>query len=358
MTNTNPRNYERLPSNHSLSRLSSFWEGKTVLVTGGAGFIGSHLVESLVTMGASVRIADSFTNGSAENLKDVSESIHVVSCDLTNSSNCIEACQGVDVVMNLAAKVAGVGYNTNHSSEMFLSNVRIGMNMLEAARQTKVEKFLCVSSACVYSREAPVPTNEKDGFLLDPEPSNLGYGWAKRVLEVQSKLYAEQYAMKIAIVRPFNTYGPRDHFDSKFGHVIPSLLLRVTYGENPLVVWGDGKQTRSFVFVSDVVRGMLMSIEKYATADPINIGSDEEISIGDLAHLVVDLVGSRTKITFDPSKPKGQPRRCPDVTKAKTEIGFEAKTKLYDGLRTTISWLREGGHARGIHPIETSAFKA
>ena len=316
----------------------SFWSDRVVLVTGGAGFIGSHLLEQLVKRGATVRVADSFESGSRKNLGGIQQKIQTLRTDLLEQENCAKACNGVDIVMNLAASVAGVEYNSTHSSEMFVKNTRIGINMLEAARISDVEGFLCVSSACVYSRDATVPTPEREGFLGDPEPSNLGYGWAKRVLEIQSRLYANQYGMKIAIVRPFNTYGPRDHFGSQYGHVIPSLISRVMNGENPLRVWGNGQQTRSFVFVADVVRGMMLAAEKHATADPVNIGSREELSIGELAHLIVAIAKSSVGIAFDETKPQGQPRRCPDVRKAKAVMGFESIVALRNGLTETIDW--------------------
>ncbi len=334
-----------------------FWVGKRVVVTGGAGFIGSHLVEELIRVGAQARVADSFTTGSLDNLQGVANQIEISRVDLSDFDDCIKACSNADIIMNLAAKVAGVAYNSLHSSEMFSMNVRIGMNMLEAARASNVDRFLCVSSACVYSREAKVPTPEEQGFFKEPEPSNLGYGWAKRVLEVQARLYAEQYGMKIAIVRPFNTYGPRDHFASNNNHVIPSLLTRVLAEEDPLTVWGNGKQTRSFVYVADMVRGLMLATEKYAEADPLNLGSSEEISIEGLSRMIVDLARPGTRIKFDESKPQGQPRRCPDVSKAKAKLGFESSAGIKTGLRQTLEWLREHERIHGVMPLETNAFE-
>jgi len=319
---------------------SSFWKNRRVLVSGGAGFIGSHLVEVLVHSGARVRIADSFENGSTDNIRRVAHEIDIMKANLLDPSDCIEACADMNMVLNLGAKVAGVAYNSLHSADMFHANVRIGTNMLEASRLTNVDRFLIVSSACVYGRNTSVPTPEAEGFFGDPEPSNLGYGWAKRVLELQGRLYAEQYGMKIAIVRPFNTYGPRDHFDVEFGHVIPSLIRKVIEGQNPLVVWGDGTQTRSFVYVTDVVEGMLMALQRNTSATPINLGSSEEISIGNLARLIKQLSSANITIVFDTKMPSGQPRRCPDVSLAKDELGFQAETMLEDGIRQTIDWYR------------------
>lgn len=311
-----------------------------MLVTGGAGFIGSHVVEALGSAGATVRVADSLTSGSIENLRSILPRIEWVEVNLLDPDGCVKACDGIEIVLNLAAKVAGVAYNSAHHADMFCTNVKIGMNMLEAARISDVERFLVVSSACVYSRDSTVPTPESEGFVNDPEPSNFGYGWGKRVLELQGRLYAQQYGMKTAIVRPFNTYGPRDHFDLEYGHVIPSLIKKVMDGDNPLVVWGDGKQTRSFVYVTDVVSGMIRAIEKYPVADPVNIGTEEEISIGDLTNLIVRLTRPTTDIVFDRSKPSGQQRRCPDLTKAKSSLGFEAGVRLSDGVEETIHWFR------------------
>jgi nucleoside-diphosphate-sugar epimerase len=316
------------------------WYGKKVLVTGGAGFIGSHTIRAVLNRGAGVRVADSLEISTPEDLGYSIEDVEFMKTDLRNPQECTKVCSGIDVVLNLAAKVAGVAYNSVHPAEMFTSNTVIGLNMLEAARKHDIERFLVVSSACVYRRNCSVPTPETEGFLEDPEPSNLGYGWAKRLLEVQGRTYFEEYGMKIAIVRPFNTYGPRDHFDIQYGHVIPSLIRKTIEGRNPLIVWGDGSQTRSFVYVTDVVEGMLSSVERYACADPVNIGNNEEISVGDLARLIVRLSGKDTNLQFDDTKPSGQPRRAPDLTKAREKLNFEASIRLKDGLKNTIDWYR------------------
>jgi GDP-L-fucose synthase len=315
-----------------------FWKNKKILVTGGAGFIGSHLVQALLDRGATVRVVDSLENGSLENLSLSEGVIEHVQADLSNFENCLAACAGMDAVFGCAAKVAGVAYNSSHPAEMFRANTRIGLNLLEATRKLDVERTLVVSSACVYRRNSTVPTPESEGFMEDPEPSNLGYGWAKRVLELQARMYSEEYGVKIAIVRPFNTYGPRDHFDPEYGHVIPSLIKKATEGQNPIVVWGDGTQTRSFIYVTDVVKGMLLALEKYPVADPVNIGNEEEVTVAKLARQIVDLSGTRASIQFDVTRPSGQPRRVPDVTKARQRLGFESKIRLHDGLKKTIDW--------------------
>jgi GDP-L-fucose synthase len=316
----------------------SFWEGKRVLVTGGAGFIGSHLVERLLAEGAKVRVADNLENGSLDNLESCLNKIEFINCDLTEPANCKAAVKGVEIVFNLAAKVGGVGYNIAHPAIMFTRNVLINTLMLEAAREEGVERYLCVSSACVYPRYCAIPTPESEGFRDEPEPTNKGYGWAKRIAEIQAQTFAEEFGMKIAIIRPYNTYGPRDHFDPEKSHVIPAIIRRIFDGEDPLVVWGDGEQTRSFVYVTDVVKGMLLATEKYLKADPLNIGTEEEIKIKDLVNLILKLSGKKLKIIFNSTKPSGQPRRSADITKAKSLIGYKPEVSLEEGLRKTISW--------------------
>lgn len=317
-----------------------FWEKKKVLVTGGAGFIGSHLVELLVKKGAKVTVADNLEDGSLDNLKKVEERINFLKKDLKILKEAKEACEGQEIVFNLAAKVGGIEYNKKHLGSMFRDNILINTTVLEAARQLGVECFLIVSSACVYPRFCSIPTPEEEGLEGVPEPSNEGYGWAKRMAEVQGRLYTKEFGMKIGIVRPYNTYGPRDHFDPEKSHVIPALIKRVFANEDPLVVWGSGYQSRAFLYVSDAARGMILAIEKYPLPDPLNLGTDEEIKIKDLIHLIVKLSGKKLRVIFDVSKPEGQPRRNCDIRKAKKKIGFEAKVKLSQGLKKTIEWYR------------------
>lgn len=318
----------------------SFWDRKNVLVTGGAGFIGSHLVEMLVKKKANVRVVDNLENGSLKNLELCENRIEFMNKNLTDPKACREAVKDMDIVLNLAAKVGGVGYNVKHPGTMFVKNILINTLMLEAARKECVERYLCVSSACVYPRYCTIPTPESEGFKDIPEPTNMGYGWAKRIAEVQAQTYAEEFGMKIAIVRPYNTYGPRDHFDPEKSHVIPAIIRRIFDGENPLVVWGNGEQTRAFVYVTDVARGMLLAIEKYPKADSLNIGTREEIKIKDLVNLIIELCGKRPKVIFDTSKPVGQPRRNANITKGKKLIGYEPKVSLKEGLKKTIEWYK------------------
>ena len=318
----------------------SFWRNKKVLVTGGVGFIGSHLVERLVTEGAKVRVADNLENGFLENLGRIKDRIEFTKKDLRVLKDCLEASQDQEIVLNLAAKVGGIEFNREHLGTMFRDNILISTQMLEAAKLNNVERFLVVSSACVYPRHCTIPTPEEEGFKDVPEPTNEGYGWAKRMAEVQAKAYSQEFAMKIAIVRPYNTYGPRDHFDAETGHVIPALVKKVFDGEDPLIVWGDGKQSRAFLYVEDVVEGMLKAIEKYPVCDPLNLGTTEEIKIKDLVRLIIQLSGKRPRLFFDTSKPSGQPRRNCVTSKSIEKIDFEAKISLKEGLERTIDWYR------------------
>jgi len=315
-----------------------FWQGKKVLVSGGAGFIGSHLVEMLLRKGSIVSITTS--SGNLEHVSNIKKDLKIIKADLTNYPDALKACKNQDIVMNLASKVAGIQYNTGHPATMFSDNIEITKNMIKASVNRGIERFLIVSSACVYPRFCTVPTPETEGFTGDPEPTNLGYGWAKRVAELLGRFYFQEYGLKVAIARPYNAYGPRDDFNPETSHVIPGIIKRVFAGENPLKVWGTGKQTRSFLYVEDFVRGLMDVTEKYPECLPINIGTNEEASIGKLAELIIKLSGKNIKIEFDTTKPDGQPRRNCDSTLAKKLLGFEAKVPLKVGLKKTILWYR------------------
>lgn len=315
-----------------------FWQGKKVIVTGGAGFIGSHVVEKLVKKGARVTILDTLQNGTLKNLASVKGEFEAIKGDCTDDNVLKKALFKKDIVMNIAARVGGIEYNRTHQATMMRDNLLIGTKVIQLAQLAKVERFLVVSSACVYPRDCSVPTPESEGFDSEPEPTNGGYGWAKRMAEKLGMYYAEEFGMKVAIVRPYNCYGPRDHFDPLLSHVIPALTKRVYDGENPVNVWGSGKQTRAFLYVEDMAEGMIRAIEKYPIPEPINLGTDEEISIKDLIQKIIKITGKKTKVTFDKSKPDGSPRRNSDNTLAKSKIGFEAKVSLDEGLRRTIEW--------------------
>jgi GDP-L-fucose synthase len=317
-----------------------FWEGKKVVVAGGAGFIGSHVVEELLKRGSKVTVADRLSPSRRENLKSVRGQVKLVPTDFLSSAQCRKACAGQEVVLNLAAKVAGVGFNSQHHGSMFHDNMLIGSHMIEAARQAGCGRFLVVSSACVYPHDCSVPTPEEEGLRDTPEPASQGYGWAKRMSEYLGAAYQKEFGMKVAIARPSNAYGPRDHFDTPDAHVVASLIRRAVRGENPVTVWGDGAPKRNFLFVDDIARGLLDVTERYPAADPLNLGSDEEISIKELAELILELSGSSARLSFDRSKPAGQLRRYCATEKAKKTVGFSARVPLREGLSRTISWYR------------------
>lgn len=324
--------------NYWRNEQSSFWRNRKVLVTGGTGFIGSFVTEMLLKLGAKVTVTT--LNNNLDNVISIKKDIKIIKADLTQFTNAVKVTKNQEVVLNLASKVAGIQYNINHPATMFSDNVQIIKNMLEASLKNSVERFLITSSACVYPRHCTIPTPEEEGFIDDPEPTNLGYGWGKRVAELLGRFYSMQYGMKIAIARPYNAYGPRDDFDPQTSHVIPGIIRRIFAGESPLVVWGSGKQTRSFLYVEDFASGLIETIEKYPQADPVNIGSDEEITIADLAKLIVKLSGKDIKIKFDLSKPDGQPRRNCDTKKAYKKFGFKAKIHLKEGLKKTLEWYK------------------
>jgi GDP-L-fucose synthase len=316
-----------------------FYSNKKVLVTGGNGFIGSYLVERLLKEGAKVRVIG--RTSPKEFLSNVIENIEFVKGNLLNRDDAIKACKDQDLVFNLASRVAGIGYNIQHSGTMMTENSIMTLNMLDAARCSNVEGYQYVSSTCVYPREASIPTPESEGMLGDPEPSNLGYGWAKRVGELQAKMHSKEFNMKISIIRPMNAYGPRADFDPETSHVIPALIRKILEAKTEISIWGSGNQTRAFVYVDDVARGMTLALEKYPTPDPINIGTNEEIKIKDLVSLIIKITGrNELEIKYDTTKPEGQLRKTASTSKAEKLIGYVPKYSLEEGLTSTIEWFK------------------
>jgi GDP-L-fucose synthase len=316
---------------------NTFWKNRSVLITGGTGFLGSYVVEQLLKKSANVTVLvrNRKNLGHIEHIKD---SVRFFEGDCTDLHSSITACRNQSVVMNLAAKVGGIEYNRTHQASMLYTNLRIAQTMIEAARKAEVERFLVVSSACIYPKDAIVPTPESEGFRGEPEPTNGGYGWAKRMAEKLGIYYAQEYGMKVGIVRPYNAYGPRDHFDPQTSHVIPALIRRIVKGEDPLVVWGSGNQTRAFLYAEDLAYGLIEAIEKHPKPDPLNLGTNEEVSIKTLVDVLCTVIGKYPKILFDTSYPDGSQRRNSDNTKAKKYINYSARTPLKDGLQKTVQW--------------------
>jgi len=320
--------------------MGGFWDNRRTVVAGGCGFVGSHLVERLLALGARVTLADCRRDALDGPLAPVAGDVTCLVGDLREASFAAEAVASAEVVFNLAAVVGGLHYNSTHPGSLFTDNVTVGLGLLEAARKAGVERYCVVSSACVYPRFPAVPTGEDQGFVEDPEVTNLGYGWAKRVLELQARFYADQYGMKIAVARPYNIYGPRDDFEWETSHVIPALIRKVVEGAGEIEVWGDGTQTRSFLYVTDAVEGLCLLAENRPTAEPVNLGTDEEVSIAELTRRIVRIAGSEAELRFNTDRPRGQPRRKGDFTRAREWIGHAPAVRLDEGLRRTIEWYR------------------
>lgn len=328
--------------------LRRFYGGRRVVVTGGSGFIGSHVVACLSACAARIRVP---ARSPASAAAALGSSVEIVPCDLTSPGAAEEAIAGAEIVFHLAGRVGGVGLNQLHPATMFRENMRLFLPVIEACRLHHVDLLVAVSSACVYPRDCRIPTPEEEGTRGSPDPSNEGYGWAKRMLEYLSQAYSREYHMRIAIPRPYNAYGPRDHFDLESGHVIPALVRKfLDPSVKQVRVWGDGRQSRSFLYAEDFAEGVLRCGMSYATAEPLNIGSDEEISIADLAFLVRELTGSTKEVVFDPSAPAGQPRRRCDVTRMMRVLGWKPRISLREGLRRTIEWYRAHGSTLAAAP--------
>ena len=308
----------------------AFWNDKKILLTGGAGFLGSFLVEKLNERGMreeNIRIPRS---------RDI---------DLRRWGNCVEVVKDIDIVIHLAAKVGGIGYNQKYPASLFYDNAIMGIQMMESAKLEGVEKFVVVGTICAYPKFTPVPFKETDLWNGYPEETNAPYGLAKKMMLVQSQAYRQQYGFNSIYLLPVNLYGPRDNFDLKSSHVIPALIKKMVdaklNGKREVVVWGTGKATREFLYVEDAAEGIILATERYNKSDPVNLGSGFEISIKELVELIAELAGFEGEIKWDTNKPDGQPRRCLDVSKAKKEFGFEAKVGFREGLEKTIERYKE-----------------
>ncbi len=317
-----------------------YWARKRVVVTGGSGFIGSHVVDRLLPHVRSV-VVPTRHEGVPPNLAHVADDVEFVHGDLRDADVARRAMDGADTVMMLAAMVGGIEYNNSHHASIFRDNMGVFLGSIEAARDAGVPRVLVTSSACVYPRECTIPTPEDDGFVGRPEPTNEGYGWAKRMEEYLASAYAAEYGMSIAVARPYNAYGPRDDFDPATSHVIPAIIRRA-FDEpgDELVVWGSGRQSRSFLFATDFADGLIRITERARDAEPTNLGADEETTIGEVAQTIVRLAGVGKEIAFDTSKPEGQPRRHCDTTLLEERFDFRAQVTLEEGLRQTVEYYR------------------
>ena len=316
--------------------MTSFWDKKQILLTGGAGFLGSHIVEQLHQRG--VKNDHLYVPRSRD-------------LDLRHWDNCVQAVKNRDIVIHLAAKVGGIGYNQNYPGQLFYDNAIMGVQIIEAARLAGVEKCVILGTICAYPKYNPVPFTEGNLWNGYPEETNAPYGLAKKMLLVQSQAYRQQYGFNSIYLLPVNLYGPKDNFNPESSHVIPALIRKFTEAlaeeKKSVEVWGTGDATREFLYVDDAARGIILATEKYDKPEPVNLGSGMEISIRDLVELIKDLTGFDGEIRWDRSKPDGQPKRRLDVSRAKKEFGFEAKMPFGEGLKRTIEWYRTYGQQEG-----------
>jgi GDP-L-fucose synthase len=305
----------------------AFWSDKKILITGGAGFFGSQVVHQLLEKGAD-----------RENIL-VPRSKEI---DLRRWENCVRVVKNQDIVIHLAARVGGIGYNQAYPAQLFYDNAIMGIQIIEAARRENVRKCVIVGTICAYPKFTPVPFREDELWNGYPEETNAPYGLAKKMLLVQSQAYRQEYGFDSIYLLPVNLYGPGDNFDPASSHVIPALIKKFTDAKSkndPSVeVWGTGAASREFLYVNDAARGIILAAEQYDKPDPVNLGSGREITIRDLVVLISELTGYHGEIHWDTTKPDGQPRRCLDVSRAKKEFGFEATMPFREGLKRTIEW--------------------
>lgn len=321
--------------------MQPFFEDK-VLVTGGAGFIGSSLVDELLREGNQIRVVDNLSRGSLKNLEHCLSKIEFIKGDLTSAETAQEAVKGCSACFHLAAVVGGVQWMNTHPSEIYQS-LLMNYQVLDACRKADIDKLLYTSSACTYPTNLQAtadlpPLKEEDVLKCGAMPDG-DYGWAKLVGEIQCKAYHETYGMKIAVIRPFNPYGPRESFNPEDCHVIPALIRRAVNRENPFIIWGNGEQRRAFTYVTDLAKGIILACRKISNASPLNLGAYADTRIKDLANLILRLTGLNTKIVLDTSKPSGVMVRKSDMTKATEVLGWKPTTSLKRGIEKTIDWL-------------------
>lgn len=313
--------------------MSEFWRDKRIVVTGGAGFLGSFIVEGLSKRGC--------------------ENVFVprsIDYDFTTTEACRRLYKETepDLLIHLAAEVGGIWANRMRPGRFFYANMSMGLNLIEEARKYGgLKKFLQIGTVCAYPKFAPIPFREEDLWNGYPEETNAPYGIAKKALLVMLQSYRAEYGFPGVYLLPVNLYGPRDNFDLETSHVIPAMIRRFVEareaGHNQVILWGTGKPSREFLYVEDAAEGILLAAERYEGAEPVNLGTGREIHISELAALIARLCNYNGSIAWDPSQPDGQPRRCLDTSKAKEKFGFVAKVSFEEGLRQTISWFENSG---------------
>ncbi len=309
------------------SNSHSFWRNKRVVVTGGKGFVGSHVVSRLLQL----------------HPKEIRVTDHAVH-DLRTYNACVDVCSGADIIVHLAGNVGGIQYNRSYPATIFSDNVLMGVYMYQAAYACKVSKFVSIGSVCAYPKFAPIPFREDDVWNGYPEETNAAYGLAKKALLVLSQAYRQQYGMNSIYLLPTNIYGPGDSFDPQVSHVIPALIRLFDTAQKKraksVSVWGTGTATRDFLYVDDATEAIVLATEKYNESNPINIGSGNEIAIREVAEMIAKCIGYTGNIVFNPGKPDGQPRRRLDTARAYEQFCFTATTPFQQGIEQTIEWYR------------------
>ena len=304
------------------------WSGKKVLVTGGNGFLGSHVVNELKNL----NVKDVFTPAS----KDY---------DLRNRTDCKKVLKDIDVVFHLASTSGGIMFLKERPAEAFYDNIMMGVNLIHEAKEAGIEKLIITGAVSSYPKLAPIPFNEKNIWDGYPDETNAPYGIAKRTLLVQSQAYRQQFDFNSIMLFLTNLYGPKDHFDPTSATVIPALIHKISsakkQNDKSISIWGDGTPTRDFLYVQDAVRGLMLAAEKYDEGLPINLGSDQETTINELVNLISKIIGFKGQIKWDKSKPNGQPRRKVSNKLAEEKLGFKSETTLEEGLQKTIEWFQK-----------------
>ncbi|MCC9078784.1 GDP-L-fucose synthase [Litorilinea aerophila] len=313
-----------------------FWQDKRVIVTGGAGFLGSYVVKLL----RQYPVDEIFVPRKRDYDLRQREAIQQLLHDTQRPDG-----RPADLIIHLAAHVGGIGANRSRPAEFFYDNLMMGVQLLHESWRVGVPKFVAIGTVCAYPKFAPIPFREEDLWNGYPEETNAPYGLAKKMLLVQSQAYRQQYGYNSIFLLPVNLYGPGDNFDLETSHVIPALIRKCVEarqrGEETIVAWGDGSPTREFLYVEDAARGILLAAERYDQSEPVNLGSSYEISIRDLLTLIARLTGFQGRIVWDTSKPNGQPRRKLDTSRAERLFGFQAETNFEEGLARTIAWYEQ-----------------